>query len=111
MILNIKDLQDFANKEFLENYFSYQRRLCIVYELRTGDVVGIYDIQSIKMPNKHESSFIGIKGREVSSILNKLATVPTLNWQYYFNEDIERIKVQSVNYSDNMFGCTLIGEF
>ncbi len=52
---------------------------------------------------------LDIKGREITSLLNKFQHNATMDWQFTLNDEIQKINPINVGYSENMFGFITYG--
>ena len=52
---------------------------------------------------------LDIKGREITSLLNKFQHNATMDWQFTLSDEIQRITPINVGYSENMFGFITYG--
>lgn len=110
VIKNVESLKDLEIIEFLNSIISkFGRRFIFIFEKRTGNIIATYDVQNIWVPDEVNRKTLNIKGREITSLLNKFQHNATMDWQFTLSDEIQRITPINVGYSENMFGFITYG--
>lgn len=82
------------------------KRICIVSEIRTGYVMGIYETILFTQSEGQKGEF-QLRGKEVSLAINKyinLSTALDFNFLTKYNEDVNLTPETTIWFSNNQFG-------
>ena len=110
MIKHISDLKKKDIIDFITTAINnFGLRLVFVFELKTGDVVGIYDVSTITVPDEVNKKVLDIKGRNISDVIEKFQNIPVMNWQMNYKDEINKVPPINIGYSENMFGFVTFG--
>lgn len=111
-ISNINDISKGEVQEFLSNFVTLNSRvplrICFVFEIRTGSIIGAWNVKTIDTPNEVELKVLKIKGQRLDSFINRNMN---LNVQSELNisRDLEIIPTETVGFSENAFGYVVYG--
>lgn len=116
-IENIEDLNKKEIKDFIElftgNNAMIPLRIGIILEKRTSKIIKIFDIQSITFPDETNSKRFSIKGKDLYSFIQTHLNILSNNVGDLkgIQDDLNSLKTQSMEFSENMFGCICYGKF
>lgn len=111
-IPNINDISKNEVQNFLSNFVNLNSRvplrICFVFEIRTGNIIGVWNIKTVDTPNEIELKVLKIKGQRLDDFINRNMN---LNAQSDLNltRDLEIIPTEVVGFSENAFGYIVYG--
>ena len=108
--LKRREVKDFFTLFTFNDISSITLNIIVVFEIRTGEVFGIYNAKTINHPDENNSKRLSIKGQDLETFITKYLNVKSVNMSVSIVQDLQKIPMQNFEYSENAFGYVCIGK-
>lgn len=101
VVENLKDIKEKTVQDILQNLTeNLGFRIVIIFDLSNQNIVGVYDVVNLLVPDEQNRKTIFLKGKR----MNLLSIIQNPNYQFNIKDEMNSIPVSSLTFSENMFG-------
>lgn len=101
IVENLKDIKEKTVQDILQNLTeNLGFRIVIIFDLNNQNIVGIYDVVNLLVPDEQNRKTIFLKGKR----MNLLSIIQNPNYQFNIKDEMNNIPISSLTFSENMFG-------
>ena len=81
------------------------RRVMIITELKSGDIIGIYETLNVVLNDNNQGNIL-VTGKEITDVLNKLSNISILssNFSLNYSKESDLLPYEKFYFSVNQFG-------